>query len=53
MKANNEKKEMRLNETKLYVCAGMITAVLMIVTEHPTLAVTMILWAIVMGAIGE
>jgi len=41
MKANNEKKEMRLNETKLYVCAGMITAVMMI------------LWAIVMGVIGE
>ena len=53
MKANNKKKEMRLNETKLYVCAGMITAVLMIVTEHPTLAAMMILWAIVMGAIGE
>lgn len=53
MKANNKKKEMRLNETKLYVCAGMITAVLMIVTKHPTLAVMMILWAIVMGAIGE
>lgn len=41
------------NETKLYVCAGMITAVLMTVTEHPTLAVMMILWAIVMGVIGE
>lgn len=53
MIANNEKKEMRLNETKLYVCAGMITAVLMTVTEHPTLAVMMILWAIVMGVIGE
>nr|DAW25195.1 MAG TPA: Protein of unknown function (DUF4257) [Caudoviricetes sp.] len=53
MKANNKKKEMRLNETKLYVYAGMITAVLMIATKHPTLAVMMILWAIVMGVIGE
>lgn len=53
MKANNKKKEMRLNETKLYVCARMITAVLMTVTEHLTLAVMMILWAIVMGVIGE
>lgn len=53
MKANNKKKEMRLNEAKIYVYVGMITAILMIVTKHPTLAVFMLVWAIAMGVIAE
>ena len=53
MKANNEKKEMKLNEAKLYVYAGMVTAILMIVTKHPTLAIMMLVWAIAMGVIAE
>lgn len=52
-KTRNKKSEMRLNEAKVYVYVGMISAILMIMTRHPTLAIMMLVWAIVVGLLEE
>lgn len=52
-KTRNKKSEMRLNETKVYIYVGMVSAILLIMTRHPMLAIMMLLWAIVAGLLEE